>query len=366
MSRRRPVQQGAALFSVEALTTFPCICGCGTVERLRLDQDVNTCPCLAIFRGNDCQVDQAPAIRGPKREPFTYYLGGRPNWLTGGHVPADVPLFISATTLLRYTSGPASTMGAWDGFAVQTVQRWALDSGAFTALTGKPGSEHKHAWHLNAEDYGAFVVRLLDDMGCRPDFCAPQDWPCEPKVRRRTGLTTRQHIELTVDNFLFLCREFPMVPWMPVIQGWEADDYLYCVELYEAAGVDLASFPRVGIGSICRRANVPSIVKVIELFAGRGFLMHAFGVKTTALPLIGHLLASADSYAWSENARKNNIMHAGCDHRSKPDADGVTVPTDCRNCPRWAVEWRRRVLAKMTPVRLPVQRRPRRELTAAA
>lgn len=281
---------------------------------------------------------------------FTYYLGSRPNWLKGEHVAHDVPLFVSATTLAAYASGPTDVMGAWDGFAISTAQRWALDSGAFTALTS---DNPNHPWHLDTDSYGGLVTRLVDDMGRMPDFVAPQDMPCEPAVRERTGLTTRQHIEITVENFVYLRENFPFIPWIPVIQGWEPEDYLYCAELYEAAGVRLADEYRVGIGSICRRASVPGIVRVIELFAGRGYRMHGFGVKASALPVIGHLLASADSYAWSDVARKENILMPGCSHLSRPDrVTGERRETDCRNCPRWAQQWRLRVLASMTRAEL--------------
>lgn len=139
-----------------------------------------------------------------------------------------------------------------------------------------------------------------------------------------------------------------MVPWIPVIQGWDRDDYLYCEALYLAAGVDLAAQARVGIGSICRRGHVPEIVEVIETFAGRGYRLHGFGVKITALPIIGHLLRSADSYAWSDTARKEHVLLPGCEHLSRPDkVTGERKVTDCRNCPTWAIEWRRQVLASL-------------------
>lgn len=287
-----------------------------------------------------------PAVKPRPAPAFTYYLGGRPNWLNGDHTASNVPLFISATTLTRYNSGPEGTWGPWDDFPVQRWGNWALDSGAFTALTST--NEAKHPWWLDWESYGALVTRLVDDIGM-PDFAAPQDWPCEPIVRERTGLTVREHIELTVDNFLRLREDFPHIPWIPVLQGWEAEDYLYCEQLYLDAGVDLAGEYRVGIGSICRRGHVPSIVKVIEQFAARGYRMHGFGVKITALPVIGHLLASADSYAWSDTARKDRVMHKGCAHRTRACVKGCAAGcvehlTDCRNCHVWAQAWRREVL----------------------
>lgn len=305
--------------------TWPCADGCGRWYRTR-EQNCG---------GRPMQPEAWIAKRN-ERPAFTYYLGGRPNWLIE-HVPNDVPLMIAAPTLSRYRDTGS------DRFDLRRWGRWFGDSGAFMALTGSGRNRGEvHPWHLDADDYGGMWVRLMDDIG-RPDFVAPQDLPCEPIVRERTGLTVRQHIEITVENFVYLRENFPMVPWIPVLQGWDADDYLYCEQLYLAAGVDLAGEPRVGVGSICRRGTIPGIVAVLELFAGRGYKLHGFGVKVEALPVIGHLLTSADSYAWSERARKGHVMHDGCDHRSRTTGE----PTDCRNCPRWAVAWRRRVLATL-------------------
>lgn len=281
------------------------------------------------------------------RERFTYYLGARPNWLNGDHVAPRVPLFVSATTLARYrTRDEAFPVGRWFN--------WALDSGAYTALTG--GNE-AHPWHDHPDLYGGLVTRLMEDCG-EPDFAAPQDWPCEPAALEASGLTVRDHIELTVENFLYLRREFSFVPWIPVIQGWEPADYLYCEQLYLGAGVDLAAQRRVGIGSICRRGSVPGIVEVIRMFAQRGYRLHGFGVKIDALPLIGHLLTSADSYAWSDTARKDNELLDGCDHRTRVcERDHGPACrehlTDCRNCPRYAQQWRERVLATLPARPLP-------------
>lgn len=287
-----------------------------------------------------------PAAPTPERR-FTYYLGGRPNWLVD-HVDQDVPLMIAAPTLARYRD--TST----DRFRSRRWGNWFGDSGAFMALTGSGTNRgEQHPWHMHPDDYGALWVRLITDVGM-PDFVAPQDAPCEQVCREATGATTRQHIDHTLANFLYLRENFPMVPWLPVIQGETAADYLYCERLYLDAGVDLAAETRVGIGSICRRGNVPEIVEVIRLFAGRGYRLHGFGVKIEALPIIGHLLWSADSYAWSDTARKDNHRMAGCDHRTRECARDhgpgcAEHQTDCRNCPRWAQEWRRRVLAELPP-----------------
>jgi hypothetical protein len=275
---------------------------------------------------------------------FTYYLGGRPNWLAD--LPSDVPLMIAAPTLARYRDTES------DRFTSRRYGNWFGDSGAFMALTGSGTNRGEvHPWHMHPDSYGALWVRLIMDVGM-PDFVAPQDAPCEQVCRDVTGATTREHIKHTVRNYLYLVENFPMVPWLPVIQGETAEDYLYCERLYLEAGVDLAELARVGVGSICRRASVPEIVEVIRLFADKGYRLHGFGVKTEALPIIGHLLWSADSYAWSDTARKEQYLMPGCDHRTRECAKShgtgcVEHLTDCRNCPRYAQAWRLEVLAKI-------------------
>lgn len=113
--------------------------------------------------------------------------------------------------------------------------------------------------------------------------------------------------------------------------------------MYADRGVDLAACRRVGVGSICRLTELDGVVERItqlEDLAAQGLRLHGFGIKTDALPLIGHVLASADSMAWSANvrynARRNPIRLPGCTHAG-----------DCRNCYQYAVTWREKVLARL-------------------
>ena len=59
--------------------------------------------------------------------------------------------------------------------------------------------------------------------------------------------------------------------------------------------------------------------------------LHAFGAKTLGLKRYAGSLASADSLAWSYNARRHPPME-GCSHKS------------CANCRHWALRWRERAL----------------------
>lgn len=275
-----------------------------------------------------------------------FYLGThQPHWL---RLPqfADVPLFISRNRLADYKTLP------------RAAGRWAMDSGGFTEL-----KDHGH-WRLTAEEYVAEVRRITAGVGRMPDFVAPQDWMCEPWVifgrnqdqppgsparfhgtREARGLepgapeqdldtAVRFHQQKTVNNLIELRQLAPEIPWMPVLQGWTLHHYLQCHALYQAAGINLAAEPIVGLGSVCRRQATSEIDEIVATLHGRGLSLHGFGVKTAGLGDYGPELASADSMAWSYDARRNAPL-PGHDTRHK----------NCANCPDWALAWRQRVLA---------------------
>lgn len=264
---------------------------------------------------------------------MTFYLGvGHPHHLN--HTPA--PLFIAATTLARYTS-------RGEDFPVQRRSApWAGDSGAYAALILR-ASPQGHPWFAHPDEYGSMWVRFLDDVGA-PDFVGIQDWPCEAQCLRRTGGTVREHQDATLHSYLYLAEEFPMVPWLPTLQGWHPWEYLEHFEAYRRAGVDLTG-ARVGIGSVCRRGSQRDVARVLGTLAPLGMRMHAFGVSINALRLAGHLLDSSDSQAWSATARTERIRLPQCTHLSRPDpVTGVRTPTDCRNCFRYALRYREEVM----------------------
>ncbi|GIF74151.1 deazapurine DNA modification protein DpdA family protein [Asanoa siamensis] len=277
---------------------------------------------------------------------MTFYLGvGHPHHLR--HSP--VPLFISATTLARYVSRYEQQGDDWP---VQTFGTpWAGDSGAYAALMLNTRGRRDHPWYLWPADYGAMWVRFAEAVGhssrdLMPDFVGVQDWPCEPAVLKRTGKTVREHQELTVESYLYLAEEFPMIDWLPTLQGWWPWEYVEHVEMYQRAGVDLTG-RRVGVGSICRRGSQKGVARVLGTLTelGLGLDMHGFGISQNALRIAGHLLNSADSQAWSKTARDEHLMLPGCNHLSRPDAvTGVRRPTDCRNCFAYALHWREEAL----------------------
>lgn len=241
-----------------------------------------------------------------------FYLGAHhPSWLG----TLDVPLFVSRRSLTRRRSLPRAR-GAW-----------ALDSGGFTELSLRGG------WELGARGYAAEVRRYRDEVGGLT-FAAPQDWMCEEAVLKKTGLSIPEHQRRTVANFVELRSIAPDLPIIPVLQGWTRGCYLDCVDLYAQAGVDLWKEPLVGVGTTCRRQNSFNMTFLLRDLAEDGLRLHAFGFKKTGLRACANALASADSLAWSANARKNPPIR-GHAHKS------------CANCPEWALEWRGELLASL-------------------
>jgi hypothetical protein len=136
-----------------------------------------------------------------------------------------------------------------------------------------------------------------------------------------------------VENFLCLRQLAPDLPFIPVVQGWYASDYLRCMDMYSAAGVELAGEPLVGLGSVCRRQGTADIEAIVRTLCGVGLRLHGFGVKVDGLRHYGGQLASADSMAWSFRGR----YVRGCSHRGRHQQAVISEA----NCLHFASQWRR-------------------------
>jgi hypothetical protein len=273
------------------------------------------------------------SLRGVPRQllpGLCFYLGSHmPNWLWDPS--CTFRLFIAHQRLARYKTLRRST------------SPWALDSGGFSELS-------KHGrWTVTPQEYVRAVARYDREIG-HLEWAAPQDWMCEPDVRwggrtaegqvlPGTHLSVAEHQARTVDNYCQLVELWPQesddsCPIVPVLQGWLLAEYEACMVRYAAAGVDLHAAPVVGLGSICRRQNSPSITWLVSHLSETGLPLHGFGVKTDGLTAYGRHLASADSTAWSVDAR----------HAENPLAHGHKT---CANCLEYASGWRADLLAQL-------------------
>lgn len=242
-----------------------------------------------------------------------FLLGSpEPAWLA----QTDEPLFVSARRFRR-RKGPCP----------RAKGPFGIDSGGFTELStfGR--------WTVEHEQYADEVIEVSEQAG-EPVFAATCDWMCEPPVLAKTGLTIDEHQRRTIASYERLRQLAPSVRWLPVVQGWTLPDYKRHVEMYRAAGHDLAAFERVGIGSVCRRQATSEAVEIFTAMADLGLRCHAFGIKLEGLRKFGSRIASADSMTWSYIARKRGIRMPGHSHQT------------CASCLRWALEWRR---TRITP-----------------
>ena len=288
-----------------------------------------------------------------------FYLGThKPRWLwmqsddRKEYGQADMPLFVSYRQLGQINL---------DAIRPATVPGWALDSGGFTEL------QMHGKWTVPAEEY-VWAVALYDREIGKLEWAAPQDWMCEPIMRHGgmaangqqftgTGLSVREHQERTVASFLELQSLWPQYseekcPFMPVLQGWEPGEYLECAAIYEAAGVHLADYEIVGVGSVCRRQSTDEIRAIVDTLKPLGLAHHYFGVKLTGIKLAGlrthdvydnrQLVeggaASLDSSSWSFDARYEQPL---------PECSHAGGQGKCNNCPKYATKWAQRVLARL-------------------
>lgn len=257
----------------------------------------------------------------------------QPGWLN--HV--EVPLFVSDVRLRNYVNLP------------RAVAPWALDSGGFSELAATG------TWTVTPKEYVERVRRYRDEIGLMR-WAAPQDWMCEQQIIHGgvvngmrfagTGLSVAEHQRRTVLNYAELLDLDADLGFIPVVQGRPdgpggPDCHLRCLELYEKLlGLDLtdaAQFPVVGVGSVCRIQATPLAGQILTSLHDAGLrTMHGFGFKVLGLEQFGHLLASADSLAWSFDAR-----------RSAPLPGHDIKHINCANCPTYALQWRAQLLDRL-------------------
>jgi hypothetical protein len=215
-----------------------------------------------------------------------FYLGTHePTWLNRAHVP----LFVSAVRLRARCKRKLPRAAA----------PWALDSGGFSVL------DSLGHYPTTNREYAAEVRRWSDEIG-QLDWAACQDWMTEERILGKTGLTVAEHQARTVQSYDELRQMNTGLPFLPVLQGFELDDYLRCADLYAAAGYEFRGTGMlVGVGSICRRQGTAEAERIIRRLHADGFELHGFGFKLDGLLRCRSALASADSLAWSDGARKD-------------------------------------------------------------
>ncbi len=270
-----------------------------------------------------------------------FYLGThRPKWLGDARF-VGVPLFVSARTLRQGKRWP------------RAVTTWALDSGGFSELF------MYGEWRTSPEQYVREVRAWSAQIGGL-EWAAIQDWMCEDFILEKTKLTLEEHQRRTVQSWVTLTKLAPEIPWAPVLQGFRLRDYLACADLYRSHGCNLRGV--VGVGSVCRRQDTQEADLIFHALHAHlpASRLHGFGVKKDGLISYASQVASADSLAWSANARHGGCkirkfregkrpkapQAVGCQRFVKAALEGRPLPhVSCANCADFALEWREALLA---------------------
>ena len=217
-------------------------------------------------------------------------LGGlRMFWGTGsGSASKTLRHMEENDVMISYTT----TQEPWDA-----IDNLFIDSGGYSLMleTGEHGSVRDYFEYV--EGVGATVAAL-------------QDYPCEPEILSEYGRTVRDHQERTLEraaeNLAYIQDHNVSAEPMAVLQGWELDDYVRCIDRYREAGV-LTDY--VGIGSVCRRNAESEIREIVTTIADElpHRKLHAFGVKQSILnfPEVRGALNSVDSAAWYQRMYQN-------------------------------------------------------------
>lgn len=211
-------------------------------------------------------------------------------FFTGLHQPSDARHFDACFVSVNRLRGRKSAFQVGD---------WIMDSGAFTEI-----STHGQ-YRQGVEGYAAEIKRWAGNG--RLLAAVAQDMMCEPWIVEKTGLTVAEHQRITIERYdALLACDTGGVYIMPVLQGYASADYIDHLRAY---GDRLAPGAWVGVGSICKRNGDPlAIWKVLSRIkdARPDLRLHGFGLKTTSLqnPIIRELLETADSMAWSFQARR--------------------------------------------------------------
>lgn len=175
-----------------------------------------------------------------------------------------------------------------------TVKRLFVDSGGFS-FASKWGE-----YPFTVEEFVSFVGLLSDEFPVTE--VAIMDYPCEPSVNRSILKNNATRIRATVSNALDCMDADCSLPWLPVVQGYELNEYLWCLELYRNNLISVDNFSYWAIGSLCARKKTGGLRRIItKLKEEINQAIHVFGMTITALrdPQIFFSVESSDSGAWS-------------------------------------------------------------------
>lgn len=223
---------------------------------------------------------------------------------------AGLPVLVSANSMWRgdHFVDPGESICDLD---------CALDSSGFVAM-------HRYGGYRWTVDQYVELAGLHSwAWWAEMDYCCePQVAGGRPEISRRVWSTAS-----TLAACVSAARTWRAAgaDWlqdpMPVLQGWEPDDYERSAELTTAVLGQLPAM--VGVGSVCRRHwsgpdGLAAVVRRLDAVLPPGVGLHLFGVKGEALDRLRDQprVVSADSMAWDFAARRTHGGSCTIEHRA--------------------------------------------------
>jgi hypothetical protein len=195
------------------------------------------------------------------------------------YVVCDGQIYIKELDNVLISCGLLWENGKFKDVKLPKYRRLIVDSGGFQLL-----STFKE-YPFTYEQYYNFVERL------NPDYFVSMDYPCDKKEN------AKENIEKTIDNLIKL-KEFDDERLIPVIQGYDFNDYLYCLDRLKSQGL-LSDY--VGIGSLVPK-SIESAERIILALINelKGKKIHIFGLKIELLknPKIMENIYSFDTMSY--------------------------------------------------------------------
>ncbi len=189
---------------------------------------------------------------------------------------------------------------------------WFVDCGAFSALQ----NSDRHVHEKSISEYIEYLLKHIDS-GVHVERWALRDWPYSQEILDATGRTIRDHQRWSVRDH-FECLEAadelglsgrPGAEPVPVIQGRDADDYLWHLDYIRDHGL-LSVSSVVCIGSLVNRSvkEAQSIIERVRDALPAKYDIHGLGVKKSHLKNVAavEILDSVDTTSWALSTMKRS------------------------------------------------------------
>lgn len=173
----------------------------------------------------------------------------------------------------------------------------ALDSAGYVAMSKYRGFPWTPNQYLDLVESWDWTWWASMDQCVEPEVAG-----CPLSIYMRMAETCRMYSELRSR-----ARDRGLKDPMPVIQGWDVQHYLWCLER-----MPLTAWPDlIGVGSMCRRQvhgpnGLLAVVEALDRELPKEVQLHLFGIKGTSLGYLSEhpRLRSTDSMAWDLAARR--------------------------------------------------------------